>query len=71
MASILQTLVILVAVVGLLLSFTRLFSPLRTAQQLGRVGDWFVHEDDLELDELPDVNQIDPPIPYRPLRGRG
>lgn len=71
MASTLETLVIVVAVGGLLLSFTRLFSPLRTAQQLGRVGGWFIHEDELGLEELPDVNQIDPPIPHRRLRGRG
>lgn len=71
MAGTLQTLVILVAVIGLLVSFTRLFSPLRAADQLGRVGQWFAHEDDLGLDERPDVHQNDPPIPYRPLRGRG
>lgn len=71
MASTLQTLVIIVAVIGLLLSFTRLFSPLRAADQIGRVGNWFAHEDDLDLAEAPDVNQNDPPIPRRPLRGRG
>jgi len=71
MAHALETLVIVVAVIGLLLSFTRLFSPLRAAQQLGRVGGWFVHEEDVELEDRPDVNQNDPPIPYRPLQGRG
>ena len=71
MASTLQTLVILVAVIGLLLSLTRLFSPLRAAEEIGRVGNWFAHDDDLDLADGPDVNQNDPPIPHRPLRGRG
>jgi len=71
MANALETLVIVVAVIGLLLSLTRRFSPLRAAQELGRVGGWFAHEDDLPLEERPDVNQNDPPIPRRPLRGRG
>jgi hypothetical protein len=35
------------------------------------VGQWFAHEDDLELEERPDIHQNDPAIPYRPLRGRG
>lgn len=66
-----ETLVILVVAIGLLVSLTRLFSPLRAAQEIGRVGTWFAHEDDLELEERRDVNQNDPPIPHRPLRGRG
>ncbi len=66
-----ETLVILVVTIGLLLSATRRFSPLRAAEEIGRVGGWFAHEDDLELDERRDVNQNDPPIPQRPLRGRG
>jgi hypothetical protein len=71
MAGTLETIVVLVVVIGLLLSFTRRFSPLRAADQLGRVGQWFAHEDDLELEERPDLHQNDPPIPYRPLKGRG
>lgn len=66
-----ETLVILVVVIGVLASFTRMFSPLRAAQDVGRVGSWFAHEDDLDLDQRRDVNQNDPPIPHRPLRGRG
>lgn len=66
-----QTLVIVVVVIALLLSFTRLLSPLRAAEEIGRVGTWFAHEDDLGLEERRDVNQNDPPIPHRPLRGRG
>lgn len=71
MASALETIVIVVAVIGLLLSFTRLFSPLRTADEIGRLGHWIAHEEDLEPEERPDVHRNDPPIPYRPLRGRG
>ena len=71
MANALETLVILVVVIGVLLSLTRGFSPLRAAQQLGRAGGWFAHEDDLDLADRADVNQNDPPIPQRPLRGRG
>lgn len=66
-----ETLVILVVAAAVLLSLTRRFSPLRAAQETGRVGSWFAHEDDLGLEERRDVNQNDPPIPRRPLRGRG
>jgi len=45
--------VIVVVVAGLLLSFTRQFSPLRAAQQLGRIGGWMTHEEDLELGRAP------------------
>jgi hypothetical protein len=65
-----ETVVIVVVVAGLLLSFTRQFSPLRAAQQLGRIGGCMTHEEDLELAERRDVNQNDPPIPHRRLRGR-
>ena len=65
-----QTLVILVVVIGLLLSLNRRFSPLRAAQDIGRVGGWFSHEDDLELEDRRDASQNDPPIEHRPLRGR-
>ena len=65
-----ETVVILVVTIGLVLSVTRRFSPLRAAQEIGRVGGWFAHEDELALEERPDVNQNDPPIPHRPLRGR-
>ncbi|HET9720973.1 MAG TPA: hypothetical protein VFP55_12915 [Solirubrobacteraceae bacterium] len=66
-----ETLVVLVVLIALLLSLTRRFSPLRAAEEVGRVGSWFAHEDDLKLEERRDVNQNDPPIPRRPLRGRG
>jgi hypothetical protein len=66
-----ETLVILVVAVALLLSLTRRFSPLRAADEIGRVGAWFAHEDDLDLAERRDGGQNDPPIPYRRLRGRG
>jgi hypothetical protein len=66
-----EILVILVVALGVVLSLTRRLSPLRAADELGRVGNWFAHEDDLELAERRDVHQNDPPIPHRPLRGRG
>ncbi len=65
-----ETVVIVVVLAALLLSLTRLFSPLRAAQQLGRTGSWFDHEDDAALEHRPDVNRNDPPIPQRHLRGR-
>lgn len=70
MSSALEIVVIVVVVAGLLVSLTRQFSPLRAAQQIGRIGGWMNHEEDLELADRPDVNQNDPPIPHRPLRGR-
>ncbi|HWD65268.1 MAG TPA: hypothetical protein VG405_08840 [Solirubrobacteraceae bacterium] len=71
MVNTLEILVIVVAVIGLLVSFTRAFSPLRAADEIGRVGNWFAHEDDLAPEERRDANENDPPIPHRPLRGRG
>ena len=70
MGNTLETVVIVVALLGLLLSLTRLFSPLRAADQLGRTGSWFHHEEDLGLENQHDVNRNDPPIPHRRLRGR-
>lgn len=64
-----ETLVIVVVLAALLLSLTRRFSPLRAAQQLGRTGSWFDHPEDAGLEDRPDVNRNDPPIPQRRLRG--
>ncbi|HEY1522838.1 MAG TPA: hypothetical protein VGF70_07475 [Solirubrobacteraceae bacterium] len=42
--------------------------PLST---LGRQGTlWFEHVTDRPLAEVPSEDQVDPPIPRRPLRGR-
>ena len=71
MSSAFGTVVVVVALGAIFLSLTRAFSPLRAAQQLGRSGSWFDHEEDAGLEDRPDVNRNDPPIPQRRLRGRG
>jgi hypothetical protein len=49
-------------------SFVRSGGPLA---QLGRHGSlWFDHATDRPLDEAVSEDQVDPPIPRRPLRGR-
>lgn len=72
MGSTFETIVIAVALIGVILSFTRHFWPFRAAQDLGRIGGaWFDHEEDLDLEKRADANRNDPPIPQRRLRGRG
>jgi hypothetical protein len=63
--------VIIVAVVGLGVSATRLAWPFKALESLGRTGSWIHHEDMDSLEALPDGNHNDPEIPHRPLRGRG
>ena len=49
-------------------SYMRSGGPLA---QLGRSGTlWFDHASDLPLDQVVSDDQVDPPIPRRPLRGR-
>jgi hypothetical protein len=62
---------VVVAVVGTALSFTSLLWPFSVAEELGRVGVWFSHEDELPIESRPDADAKDPAIPYRHLRGRG
>lgn len=39
--------------------------------QLGRQGSlWFSHAEDLPVEQQPSEDQLDAPIPRRPLRGR-
>jgi hypothetical protein len=61
---------VVVAVVGTALSFTSFLWPFSVADELGRVGTWFSHEDELPLDARPDGNLNDPEIPRRALRAR-
>lgn len=50
--------------------FTRYFRPGRVLADLGHQGStWFDHEEDLALDERP-MEDVDAPIPHRPLRAR-
>jgi hypothetical protein len=65
-----ELIVVGVTVGGILLSLTRYFRPLLVARETGRVGDFFEHTEDRMLDEHPDGNRNDPPIPLRPLRPR-
>ena len=71
MASIFQTVTVAVSAVGIALATTRTFRPSEALRDLGRLGtSWFDHDEDHMLDERPDDNFVDEPIPHRPLRGR-
>jgi hypothetical protein len=65
-----QTVVVVVAVAGIALSFTRHLWPFDAIRDLGRIGSFFEHAEDRTLEEHPDGNSNDPPIPRRRLRGR-
>lgn len=64
-----MTVLVVVAVVGVLLCFTGLLWPFAAADELGRTGSWMHHEDEDPLDARPDGNK-DAAIPLRPLRSR-
>jgi hypothetical protein len=60
--------VALVAIVVAVFSYLRLRSVL---EALGRRGGlWFDHADDLPVHDKPVEDELDAPIPQRPLRGR-
>jgi hypothetical protein len=61
--------VVVVAVVGIALSFTSLLWPFHVADDLGRTGSWFHHEEEDALEDRPDGNK-DAGIPHRAIRGR-
>ena len=66
-----ETVIIVVAVIGIAASFTRYLWPFRAADEAGHVGNsWFDHEQDRPLEACADVNENDPPIPHRLLRPR-
>jgi hypothetical protein len=66
----LEAVTITVGAVGIALCATPLFAPTRTLDELGRRGwTWFDHADDYGPAELPNED-VDPPIPVRPLRSR-
>jgi hypothetical protein len=72
MASLFQTVTVAVTGLGIALTATRLFRPGAALRDLGRFGrTWFDHNEDHPLEEQPDGNVNDAPIPYRRLRGRG
>jgi hypothetical protein len=62
--------VIIVAVLGISISLTRLAWPFKVMQSLGKTGSWIHHEDMEAPEGRPDGNQNDPAIAHRPLRGR-
>ena len=62
--------VIIVAVIGLGVSVTRLAWPFTVMNRVGRTGSWIHHADMDPPQDQPDPNQNDPAIPRRPLRGR-
>jgi hypothetical protein len=60
--------VAVVAIVIAIFSYLRLRNVL---SQLGRRGGlWFDHADDLPVQDKPVEDEVDAPIPQRPLRGR-
>ena len=71
MASVFQTVVVGVTSGGILLSFTRFLHPLNAARETGRVGNFFEHSEDRPIEQQPDGNPNDPPIPVRRIRPRG
>ncbi|MBO0768492.1 MAG: hypothetical protein J2O48_07380 [Solirubrobacterales bacterium] len=60
----------LIAVAGLVLSFSGLTWPFSAAEELGQTGTWFHNPEEDAPEALPDPNLNDAPIPMRPLRGR-
>ena len=62
--------VVVVAVVGTALSSTRYLWPFDAANELGKTGAWFSHEEDLDLESRHDGNNNDPAIKHRRIRGR-
>lgn len=66
-----EIVIVAVAVVAILLSFTRYFRTGRVLAELGRSGSmWFEHEEDREIDDRPGEDAVETPIPRRPLRTR-
>ena len=70
MTDIFIAVVLLVVVVGVGLSMTRVAWPFAVAEDLGRTGSWFHHMDMDAAEAQPDPSANDAPIPHRPLRGR-
>lgn len=62
--------IIVIAVIGVGVSMTRLAWPFSVAESLGRTGAWFHHEDMDPPEAQPDPHRNDPAILHRRLRGR-
>ena len=63
--------VIVVAIVGIGLALTPWFSVPRLMSRIGRRGGtWIDHAEDMDPEERPTGDELDEPIPVRPLRGR-
>ena len=60
-----------VTFLSLAVCFTRYFRTGRVLADLGHQGSmWFDHREDLAFDERPIEDEVDAPIPHRPLRAR-
>jgi hypothetical protein len=60
-----------VAVAAILLAVFSYLRLNRALSELGRRGGtWFDHQEDLPIEERPSDDDVDAPIPKRPLRGR-
>jgi hypothetical protein len=66
-----EIVILAVAVIAAILSFTRYFWPGRVLADMGRFGTtWFERPEERELADRPDDDAKDSPIPRRRLRGR-
>ena len=61
---------IAVTLLSLAVRFTRYFRTGRVLADLGKGSMWFDHQEDLGFDERPIDDEVDAPIPHRPLRAR-
>jgi hypothetical protein len=60
-----------VTVVAVMLAATPFFRPSLVLAQLGRQGQmWFDHPQDVEIGVRPSEDEVDEPLPRRPLRAR-
>jgi hypothetical protein len=67
-----EVVAIVVSVVAIALALTSYFRINRVLSQLGREGEtWMDHEEDMPVEDRPNEDDRDEPIPRRPLRGQG
>lgn len=64
----LEVVSVVVSVVAILVALTSYFRLHRVLAELGRSG--FDHQEDQPVSERPNEDELDEPIPRRPLRGR-
>lgn len=66
-----EVVIFLVAVAALIIALISYFRLRSVLSEFGRRGGmWFDHADDMPVQEKPLEDEVDAPIPRRPLRGR-